>query len=227
MAFCIKCGAELSDGAAFCASCGTAQRTAQQAAPQPNPAPAAPQAQQPQAQPQQPQGQYQQYQAQQPQQPAAPQTDYAQMFKDFWAKVVSWFKKELDTEDHSAMLDPRDVRDNKVFGIFAYLGLFVLIPMFAAPKNSKFSRYHSNQGLLLLLCNVVYSIVASLLSLIKVPVRSFGFTIGYTTPIAVSIIIGILSLPFLALAVLGIVNVVRGKCKDLPFIGKFKILKVK
>ncbi len=232
MAFCYKCGAELSEGAAFCASCGAAQKTAQQANPQPNPV-AAPQAQQPQpqVQAQQPQVQYQQpqaqYQGQQQQQQAAPQTDYVKMFKDFWAKVVSWFKKELNTEDHSAMLDPRDVRDNKVFGIFAYLGLFVLIPMFAAPKNSKFSRYHSNQGLLLLICNVAYSIIAALLRLIKVPVRSFGFTVGYATPLALNIILWILSIPFLALAVLGIINVVKGRCKDLPFIGKFKILKIK
>lgn len=224
MAFCYKCGTEISEGDAFCPSCGTAQKTAAQAAPAPAPAPAP----QPQPQVQQPQAQYQQYNGQQQQQAkSAPQADYVKMLKEFWDKVVSWFKKELDTEDHSAMLDPRDVNDNKVFGIFAYLGLFVLIPMFAAPKNSKFSRYHANQGLLLLICNAAYSIISALLRLIKVPVRVYGMVVGYSTPLALNIVLWILSLPFLALAVLGIINVVKGRCKDLPFIGKFKLLKVK
>ncbi len=224
MAFCYKCGTEISEGDALCPSCGTAQKTAAQAAPAPAPAPQP----QPQPQVQQPQAQYQQYNGQQQQQAkSAPQTDYVKMLKEFWDKVVSWFKKELDTEDHSAMLDPRDVNENKVFGIFAYLGLFVLIPMFAAPKNSKFSRYHANQGLLLLICNAAYSIISALLRLIKVPVRVYGRVIGYSTPLALNIVLWILALPFLALAVLGIINVVKGRCKDLPFIGKFKILKVK
>ncbi|MBQ4054091.1 MAG: zinc ribbon domain-containing protein [Clostridia bacterium] len=218
MAFCSNCGAKLEDNAGFCANCGAAVQA------QPQPAQPQPQAQaqsQPQPQYQQNQGQYQQ------QQQAQPQTDYAKMFGDFWNKIVSWFKKQLNTDDHSAMLDPRDVNDNKVFGIFAYLGLFCLIPMFAAPKNSRFSRYHANQGLLLLICNVIYAIISALLNLIKVPVYRYGFRVGSATPVAISVILAILSLPLIALAVLGIINVVKGKCKDLPFIGKFKFLKIK
>ena len=242
MAFCSNCGAKIEDNAVFCANCGTSTQSAPQNANNGQPQY---QAQQPQYQAQQPQyqaqqSQYQaqqpQYQAQQPQyqqyqgqyqQQQAPNTDYSKVAGDIWGKIVSWFKNLLNTEDHSAMLDPRDVRDNKVFGIFAYLGLFCLIPMFAAPKNSKFSRYHANQGLLLLICNVIYSIISALLNLIKVPRYVYGFRSGWTTPVIIPIILGILSLPLIALAVLGIINVVKGKCKDLPVIGKIKLLKIK
>ena len=210
MAFCSNCGAKLEENAGFCANCGTAVKAPAQPA---NVNVAQPQYQQPQAQYQQPQAQA--------------QTDCAKMFSDFWNKIVGWVKKQLDTDDHSAMLDPRDVADNKVFGIFAYPGLFCLIPMFAAPKNSKFSRYHANQGLLLLICNAIYAIICCLLNLIKVPVYRFGFRVGSTTPVIIPIILAILSLPIIALVVLGIINVVNGKCKDLPFIGKIKLLKVK
>lgn len=229
MVFCSNCGAQIEDNAVFCPNCGTATQPASQSVNNAQPQPQQAQYQQPQ-QMQQPQ--YQQYQGQyqyqqQQQQQQAPKTDYAKMFKDVWDKIVAWVKKQLDTEDHSAMLDPRDVRDNKVFGIFAYLELFVLIPIFAAPKNSKFSRYHANQGLLLLICNVIYSIIASLLSLIKLPVYRMGFRVAMATPIIIPIILAILSIPLISLEVLGIVNAAKGKCKDLPFIGKIKLLKVK
>lgn len=221
MAFCYKCGAELSEGAAFCASCGSSQQGAQQNTQQQNHVSA-----QAQQQPVQTAAQTQ-YQQSAGQQQSEPKTDYAQMIKDVWSKIVAWFKKELNTPDYTSMLDPRDVRDNKVFTIFAYLGLFVLIPMFAAPKNSKYSRYHANQGLVLLLCNVAYSILSWLLNLIKLPVYRYGFYAGKATPVFISVILWIIWLPILALTIYGIVNAARGKCRDLPFIGKFKLLKVK
>ena len=43
-----------------------------------------------------------------------------------------------------------DAEQNKVFGILAYLGILCLIPLLAA-KDSRFARYHANQGLVLFL----------------------------------------------------------------------------
>ena len=231
MAFCSNCGANIEGNAAFCANCGAAAQPAPQnannAAPQQQ---AQPQYQQ-QAQPQyQPQPQYQQYQGQyqqgQYQQAPNPNADFSKAAGDVWGKIVAWFKNLLNTKDYSDMLDPRDVRDNKVFGIFAYLGIFFLIPLFAAPKNSKFSRYHANQGLILFICDAIFSIISALLNLIKVPTYMYGFRV-WTTPVIIPIILAILSIPFIALTVLGIVNAAKGRCKDLPVIGKFKLLKIK
>lgn len=53
-----------------------------------------------------------------------------------------------------------------------------------------------------------------------------GIPITYSaTPWYISAVVFLLSLPILALAVLGIVNAVRGKAKELPIIGKLNWIK--
>ena len=44
----------------------------------------------------------------------------------------------------------------------AYIGFLVLVPLIAVPK-SKFARFHANQGLVLLIGEVAYNIVRSVL----------------------------------------------------------------
>ncbi|MGI6508084.1 MAG: hypothetical protein ACOX4A_06835 [Saccharofermentanales bacterium] len=100
--------------------------------------------------------------------------------------------------------------------ILAYFGILVLIPLFAA-KESKFARYHVNQGLVLFIAEVAYGIVYAILSSI---IWAISWRLYFITRI-----IGIFSLVFLVLSVIGIVNAVNGQAKELPVIGKFKILK--
>ena len=122
-------------------------------------------------------------------------------------------KKNLfDTPDHTSEFEEQDIQDNKVMGILAYIGLLVLVPIFAA-KNSKYARFHANQGLVLLICAAIVLTVLNILGII--PYVGIVFRIiSYLASLAVT-----------GLAVFGIVNVARGKAKELPLIGKFKILK--
>jgi len=90
----------------------------------------------------------------------------------------------------------------------------VLVPILAA-KDSKFARFHANQGLVLFIANVAWSIVSSILSTI---LNSINLGI-------IASLLSVVSLLFLVLAIIGIVNVVNGKAKELPLIGSFKILK--
>ena len=143
-------------------------------------------------------------QAQQTQQNTA-QTDFSAKFANL-----------NNTADTTAEFDQADIVNNKAMGILAYLGPLVFIPMFAA-KGSKFARFHANQGLTLFIACVAWSIVYSILNWILLAISWRLYFI--------SVIIGLLSLVFLALAVLGIVNAAKGRAKELPVIGKFKILK--
>ena len=140
-----------------------------------------------------------------PQQPAAPAND-------FGAKLQSL----NNTADSTSAFDPADIQQNKAMGILAYLGPLVFIPMFAA-KGSKFARFHANQGLTLFIACVAWSIVYSILNWI---ILAISWRLYF-----ISSIIGLFSLVFLVLAVLGIVNAVNGRAKELPVIGKFKFLK--
>ena len=126
------------------------------------------------------------------------------------------FQNLNNTADTTAEFDQNDINTNKGMAILAYFGPLVFIPMFVA-KQSKFARYHSNQGLLLLITAVAWSIVYGIINAILLAISWRLYT--------VSSIIGILSIVFFVLFIIGIINASNGRAKELPIIGKFKILK--
>ncbi len=131
---------------------------------------------------------------------------------DFSDKVAAF----NNTTDSTADFDKEDIDKNKVMAILAYFGPLVLIPIFAA-KDSKFARYHSNQGLVLLVALIIYSVAYGILS-------SVALAISWTLYSIVSIL-GIVSIAFSILAIIGIINAANGRAKELPLIGKYTLLK--
>ncbi len=118
--------------------------------------------------------------------------------------------EETKTEEKAASESKSDAEENKVFAILAYIGILVLVPILAAP-NSKFAKYHANQGLILLIVGVILSIVGALLNLIPV--------VGWVFMLVMEVI-------WLVLMILGIVNAAKGEEKPLPIIGNlFTLLK--
>lgn len=111
----------------------------------------------------------------------------------------------------------KDIADNKVMAVLAYFGLLVLIPILAA-KESRFVRYHANQGLVLFITAFAYGIAVAILSAIVTMISwQAGLLVG-----------GILWVGYIAIFVfliLGIVNAAGGKMKPLPLIGGITILK--
>ena len=108
--------------------------------------------------------------------------------------------------------DAEDIEQNKVFAILAYLGILFLVPLLAAP-NSRFARYHANQGIVLFLATVVVTGVFYILGHIPVLGRVIGF-VGYFVWLVAFV-----------LMVLGIVNAANGKCQPLPVLGGVQLLK--
>lgn len=121
-----------------------------------------------------------------------------------------------NTADTTAEFSQEDINQNKMMAVLSYFGIFFLIPLFAAPK-SKFARFHANQGLVLCLAKVAFGIIYSIISVIM-------YAISWYLGILVSLI-GILWIAFAVLIVMGIINAAGGKAKELPIIGKIKILK--
>lgn len=208
MAFCSNCGTKVEDGVKFCPKCGTAmQQQAQQQT-----------AQQQQAQQQTAQPNAQQQQQYQPnQQPN---------------QFQNTFNKFNNTKDFTSEFDKTDIEQNKVMALLSYLSILVLVPIFGAPQ-SKFARFHANQGVVLLIVDIILGILNAILSAIILAifvtkssyygytystVSGFGLFLNGLVATIIYVAIGILS-------ILGIVNAVKGKAKQLPIIGKFKILK--
>lgn len=116
-----------------------------------------------------------------------------------------------NVQDYTPEFDPRDVAANKAMGVFAYLGILVLIPLLGA-KNSPYARFHANQGLSLAICEIVISMVLRVLG--RIPYLGWIF----------GIIGGLVWIACLVLAIMGIVNGANGRAKELPIVGKLHIL---
>lgn len=130
----------------------------------------------------------------------------------FMADLNQKINEFNSTKDSTSEFDPNDIQQNKVMAILAYLSWLVLIPLFAA-KESKFARYHCNQGIMLAIAEIIVWVIFGILSIIPY--------VGWIFIVLNSLI----SLVCLVFAVTGIINAANGKAKELPFIGKFNILK--
>lgn len=122
----------------------------------------------------------------------------------------------LDQADHTAEFDPADIEQSKIVSLFSYLGILFLVPLLAKPE-SRFAKFHVNQGLVLFLTDLICFVAAGILSLILLLIPVVGAFVSGLIYAAVSVIL-------LILMILGIVNAVTGKAKELPIIGKIKIL---
>ncbi|MBI5801149.1 MAG: DUF4339 domain-containing protein [Verrucomicrobia bacterium] len=102
-----------------------------------------------------------------------------------------------------------DIEKNRAFAIIAYLWILFIVGLIAAP-NSKFAKYHANQGLVLFLAELVFGVACIVLAFIPI--------LGHLTILA-GWIAGIV------FAILGIINAAGGQCKPLPLIGHFQLIK--
>jgi len=85
--------------------------------------------------------------------------------------------------------------------ILSYLGILFLIPLLVA-KDNDFDQFHARQGLVLFIAEVITAMFAA------VPILGW---IGAP----------LLYIFWFVLIIIGIINVLEGKKKELPFIGQF------
>ena len=105
-----------------------------------------------------------------------------------------------------------DVQQNKAYAIIAYISILFVVGLVVAPQ-SRFARYHANQGLLLCLLGFLVGALVSALGFMPF-VGKYAGKVGYA-----------LGLGCTVLMVLGIINAARGECKPLPLIGQYNLLK--
>lgn len=120
-------------------------------------------------------------------------------------KIEDAFNRFTNTANTTADYSPEDIAKNKPITFLAYLGALCFIPLFIA-KDSPYARFHTNQGLILFLFGLITS-VAGLI------------------PYVGWIIAAVISIFDTLLLVVGILNAFRGEAKELPLIGKFRILR--
>ena len=116
-----------------------------------------------------------------------------------------------ETPDYTESFDQNDIQQNRVMGVLSYLGILVLIPLFAA-KESPFARFHCNQGIVLALAEVVLSLAAKIFG--RLPL------IGWI----IKLVAGLGGIALLVFAIMGIINAINGRAKELPLVGGIRIL---
>ncbi|MBP3889097.1 MAG: DUF4870 domain-containing protein [Cellulosilyticum sp.] len=104
---------------------------------------------------------------------------------------------------------------NKLMAVISYLSVFSIVALIFS-KDSKFVRYHANQGLCLLIAEVIVGIVKTVVCTILGFIPFIGGIVG--------IFFYLVGVFFLVLSILGIVNVAKDEMKPLPIVGGFKII---
>lgn len=115
------------------------------------------------------------------------------------------------------VFDPQDVQQSKSLVWMSYLGLLFLVPMLVN-KNSAYTKFHVNQGIILFIVSIILNVAAAIVGAILGLIPILGAIVAGFISLCVSVII-------LIFAILGIVASVQGEAKELPIIGKYRILK--
>ncbi|MDD3168607.1 MAG: hypothetical protein PHC91_03965 [Eubacteriales bacterium] len=123
-------------------------------------------------------------------------------------------KKRVNSAESAEIYEEEDIKQNKTMAGLAYILFF--LPLIVC-KDSRFGRFHANQGLLLLILSVAGYIAISIVTTILATItwRLFGF---------IALLYSIYGLFILAIAIYGLVNGLNGKAKELPVIGKYRII---
>lgn len=101
--------------------------------------------------------------------------------------------------------DSADAKKNKAVSILAYLWILFFLPLVVCP-DSKFGRFHANQGLILFLFSTVGNIILRLIPLV-------GGVLGW-----------IYTVLMVLLMLIGMVHAYQGKTEALPLIGNLELL---
>lgn len=108
--------------------------------------------------------------------------------------------------------EAEDIEKNRAFAIISYLWILFVVGLIAAP-NSKFAKYHANQGLVLFLASIIASVGCVIIGFIPL------------VNMILMLAVPLLWLGGLVLMILGIVNAAGGHCKPLPMIGHYELIK--
>jgi uncharacterized membrane protein len=119
-----------------------------------------------------------------------------------------------NANDYTMYMDPADINANKVYGGLAYLLFF--IPLIACP-HSKYGRFHANQALLLVLLAIFCNVASGMSGMITFILAPLVFI--------TELVSAALRLVSFVFWIIGVVNGFTGRAKELPLIGKFRIIK--
>lgn len=139
--------------------------------------------------------------------------------------ILSPVKKIFfSTKDETSCYNKADIEENCHFALISYLMYFFFVPMIVKPYSG-YLRFHGNQGLNLALFATGFEIINLIINFIISAVCTVdGILSGVGVALTV-IVTTLINLTILLWIAIGIANAVKGKARELPVIGRFRILK--
>ena len=128
-------------------------------------------------------------------------------------ETVSAPASPADRADHTDEYEKDDIEHGRLLSVLSYLWIFVLIPVFAA-GDSDYVKFHRRQGLILFAAESSHFAVQFLLMGILRDVA------GSVPALAAGIVLYAGLAFFAVLSVTGVINAVKGKARELPYIGR-------
>lgn len=199
MIYCENCGKQLEENARFCTSCGASYQTNDE------------------------ENSVSENHEECQETTTQPEPTTEEKLQQATATIDAVAQKLGNTTDHTSDFSKTDIEANKGPALLSYFGLLVLIPIFAA-KHSPYARYHANQGLVLFVGMLVWAVIdGAVTALLR---ALLGNALGLWGMYSLcGTALNIIYAGFSILAVIGIINVLNERAKELPIIGKYKILK--
>ena len=133
-----------------------------------------------------------------------------------------------NTRDFTANYNAQDFAAHKTQCILASLGITFWVP-YVACRDSQSSRFYANQGLLTLIMEIVFGFIFSLFgNIINTAFMVNTYDGGYQLSFAgwiVSIIVAAIVFAIPAFVIVtSIMNIRAGKIKEIPFLGKLRLI---
>lgn len=123
------------------------------------------------------------------------------------------------TKNDTMLFKEDDIDENCNMAIISYIPFLFFVPMIIKPCSG-YLRYHGIQGLTMFLSFIVLEFFDIMLSAICNSI--FSDMVGIVLTVIITVIINI---AVLLLISIGIANAVKGEARELPIIGKYKLLK--
>ncbi len=199
MAYCENCGKQLEDSAKFCTSCGASYKNNDS------------------------ETTVAENQEESQDVVSQPEPTAEEKLQQATATIDTVAQKLGNTTDNTSDFSKTDIEANKGPALLSYFGLLVLVPIFVA-KHSPYARYHANQGLVLFVGMLVWGIIEGVVTAL---LRALlGNALGLWGIYSLcGTALNIVYVGFSVLAVIGIINVLNERAKELPIIGKYKLLR--
>ena len=125
----------------------------------------------------------------------------------------------FDTKNETALFKQKDIDENCNLALISYIPFLFFIPMIIKPCSG-YLRYHGIQGLTMFLSFVALEFFNIIMG------AMFNSIFTEMTGVILTVIITVLiNLTVLLLISIGIANAVKGAARELPIIGKYKLLK--